>query len=89
MLEFVTLEQVEELAAQLPPAERLKLVARVCEQLSTVLPAVSLEQEAEPRVQQERLAKLEAWLAECEEVAELWEGEFDSAADLRRIRDER
>jgi hypothetical protein len=89
MLEFVTLEQVEELAAQLPPAERLKLVAHVCEQLSTVLPAVSLEQEAETRVRQERLAKLEAWLAECEEVAELWEGEFDSAADLRRIRDER
>ena len=32
--------------------------------------------------------RFEAWLAECERVAALWEGEFDSAADLRRIRDE-
>jgi len=29
-----------------------------------------------------------AWLAKCDHVAELWEGPFDSAADLRRIRDE-
>ena len=32
--------------------------------------------------------RFEAWLAECERVAALWEGEFDSAADLLRIRDE-
>lgn len=89
MSELVTLEQVEELAAQLPPAERLKLVTRVCEQLSTMLPAVSPEQGAGTRARQERLVKLDAWLAECEEVAELWEGEFDSAADLRRLREER
>jgi hypothetical protein len=37
---------------------------------------------------QKKLAKLGVWLAECEEVANLWEGEFDSSADLRRIRDE-
>ncbi|MBI3302645.1 MAG: hypothetical protein HYZ72_11320 [Deltaproteobacteria bacterium] len=89
MTEPVTLEQVAALAAQLPPADRLKLVVYVCEQLSIVLPAVSPEANAEERARQERLAKLDAWLAECEEVAELWEGEFDSAADLRRIRDER
>ena len=89
MPELVTLPQVEELAAQLPPAERLKLVAHVCEQLSATLPPVSPNEDAEERARQERLAKLDMWLAECDEVAELWEGEFDSVADLRRIRDER
>ena len=89
MTEPVTLEQVAALAAQLPPADRLKLVVHVCEQLSIVLPAVSPEANAEEQARQERLTKLDAWLAECEEVAELWKGEFDSAADLRRIREER
>jgi hypothetical protein len=41
------------------------------------------------RAREERLAQVEAWLAECDKVAELWEGEFDSAGDLRRIRDEK
>lgn len=89
MIEPVALEQVEELVAQLPPTEQLRLVAHVCEQLSTTLPAVSPEESAEEQAQRERVAQLDAWLAECDEVAELWEGEFDSAADLRRIRDER
>ncbi len=85
MTEPVTLEQVEVLAAQLPPTDQLKLVAHVYEHLSTALPTVSPEE----RGRKERLTKVDAWLAECDEVAELWEGEFDSAADLRRIRDER
>ncbi len=44
---------------------------------------------SEERGRQEQLAKLEAWLAECDKVAELWEGEFDAATDVRRMRDER
>lgn len=32
--------------------------------------------------------EIEALWAEYERVAEMWEGEFDSAADLRRIREE-
>lgn len=87
MADTVNLEQAERLVVQLPPQEQLKLVARICEQLSVAPPVVSSEASTEERVQQERLAKLDAWLAECEKVAELWEGEFDSAADLRRIRD--
>ena len=85
MPEPVTLEQVEVLVAQLPPIERLKLVAHVCEQLSTVLPVIPPGE----RASQNQSAKLDTWLAECDEVAELWEGEFDSAAELRRLRDER
>jgi len=43
--------------------------------------------------QQESVASVEQtrfkdWLAECDRVANLWEGPFDSAADLRRLRDE-
>ncbi len=88
MADTMTLEQVEELAAQLPPTEQLKLVAHICEQLSVILPVMPLREDGEERARQERVAKLDAWLAECDKVAALWEGEFDSAADLRRIRDE-
>ena len=88
MTNTVSLEQLEELATQLPLGERLKLVVHICQQLSAALPAEPVAESSEERAQQERLATLEAWLAECDKVAELWEGEFDSAADLRRMRDE-
>ena len=88
MASTVSLEQLEELATQLPLAERLQLVAHICQQLSTALTAEPAAESAEERARQERLAKLEAWLAECDKVAELWEGEFDAATDLRRMRDE-
>jgi hypothetical protein len=89
MPEPVTLEQVEELATQLSLAERLKLVARVCEQLSVALPAVVPEEQVKEGVRHARMVQFEQWLTACEEVAELWEGEFDSVADVRRMRDER
>jgi hypothetical protein len=77
----VTLEQVESLAAQLSPRDRLKLVARVCDRLSAAAAATGSDAAA---------AKMDyaAWAKECDEVAQLWEGEFDAVADLRRIRDE-
>lgn len=81
----VTLEQVEQLTAQLPPPERLKLVAHICEQLS----ATKMAESDEEKVRQERLAQVDAWLAECDTVAESIEGEFDSAEDIRQIREER
>ena len=89
MTETVTLAQVEELAARLPLAERLQLITHVCEQLRVSLPALALEQEAKDQKGQEQVMKLDQWLAECEVVAELWTGEFDSAAEVRRMRDER
>ena len=85
MANRVTLEQLEQLAAQLPPPERLKLVAYICEQLSTTPTAESDEE----KTRRERLAQVEAWLAECDAVAESSEGEFDSAEDIRKIRKER
>ena len=89
MTEPVTLAQVEALAARLPLTERLQLVAHVCEQLSVVLPALTTEQQATTPKEQGQTTKLTQWLAECEAVAELWTGEFDSADDLRRMREER
>jgi len=72
----VTLEQIELLVLQLSPADRLKLVARVCDRLSSTAP---------PRMSE---AEYAAWEKECEEVAALSDGEFDSVAELRRLRDE-
>ena len=88
MARTVSLEQLEELATQFLLAERLQLVAYICQQLSTALLAEPAAESSEEWGRQEQLAKLETWLAECDKVAELWEGEFDSAADLRRMRDE-
>lgn len=77
MAETVNLEQAEKLVVQMPPREQLKLVARLCEQLSVDPPAALTEDSTEGWLRQERLAKLDAWLAECEKVAALWEGKFD------------
>jgi hypothetical protein len=89
MTETVTLAQVEALAARLPLTERLQLVAHVCEHLSVVLPALTMEGQAAEQKEQGHTSQLKQWLAECETVAELWTGEFDSAGDLRCMRDER
>jgi hypothetical protein len=84
----VTLEQVEQLAVQLSPHEQLKLVAHVSEWLSGAPLVILPEENNVEWARRERLAQIDAWIARCDEVAERWEGEFDSAADLRRIRDE-
>jgi hypothetical protein len=81
MSSSVTLEHVESLAAQLSPRDRLKLVARVCDRLSAAAPSTAGDAAAAG-------TDYAAWAKECDEVAELWEGEFDAVADLRRIRDE-
>ena len=81
----VTIEEVEQLMGQLPWPEQLKLVARICEQLSATVTAESDEE----RARRERLTQVDAWLAECDTVAESIEGEFDSAEELRQIRQER
>jgi hypothetical protein len=89
MTETVTLAQVEALAAQLPPTERLQLVAHVCEQLSVTLPAITMTPQATTPQEHGQTTKLTQWLTECDAVAELWIGEFDAADDLRRMREER
>lgn len=87
MADAVTLERVEGLAAQLLPQEQLKLLARISERLSQ-LSLTTLDADAE-RQRREYAARVEAFLAACDEAAEQIEGEFDSAEDLRQIREER
>jgi hypothetical protein len=87
MTSTVTLEQVEALVAQLPATERLKLAARICEQMSATpaaLPAISEDEERRRREQE-----ADALLALCDAAAELWQGESDSAEEIRKMRAER
>jgi hypothetical protein len=90
----LTFEQLEQQVAQLPPHQQLQLLSRISEKLSTFARNFVPDKEnEEKRMKQESatpasLAKFDAWLAECNRVADLWEGTFDSAADLRRLRDE-
>jgi len=85
MFNRVTLEEVEQLVTQLSLQERLKLVARICEQLS----ATAVVENDKEKARRERLAQVDAWLAKCDTVAESIEGEFDAAEDIRQIREER
>ena len=80
----MTFEQVEQLAVQLPPPEQLKLVAHISEQLSGFMPVIPLK-----RAQREREAMADALLAELDAIADSIEGAFDSAEDIRQIREER
>ncbi|MGH9837513.1 MAG: hypothetical protein ACREEM_01875 [Blastocatellia bacterium] len=87
MTAAMTLEQVEGLAAQLPPQEQLKLLARISERLSDLTPlGQASDDEA---VQRERAARAEAILALCDAAAERFPGQSDAAEDIRLIRDER
>lgn len=88
MANQVTLEQVEQLAAQLPPPERLKLVARICEHLSAASPVGSTESEAE-QLWRSRLQLAEGLLAECEDIDDDSEGTSDAAEVIGRMREER
>jgi hypothetical protein len=73
-----TFAEVDELAAKLPSPEQLKLAARICARLSTT-------GRPEKALQQEHLA----WLRECDGLARQITGAFDSAQDLREMRNAR
>lgn len=82
-----TLAQVEEQVAQLSPKEQLKLMAHIAEQLSAI-PLDTLKNEAS-NVQWQQEREADELLALCDAAAEMWEGEFDSAAEIRLMRKER
>jgi hypothetical protein len=84
----VTLEQVEKMIEQLTPAQRLKLAARICEQLSAASDIQQAGDEIE-RLKQKRLQLVEELLSEVNPVEDDSRGEFDAAADLRQSREER
>jgi len=80
----VSLDNVAAMAAQLPAREQLKLVAQIGERLSNEAPTSET-----PEERQKHLARVEAFLAEIDAFAATVEGDFDSAKDIREIREER
>jgi hypothetical protein len=85
----LTYDEIEQQVIQLPPQQQLQLLARISEKLSAFTFHWASPQKGNGKQEErQRLAKIDAWLAECDEIAELWEGTFDSAEDLRRLRDE-
>lgn len=81
-----TFNEVERLVSQLPPPEQLQLAKRIYERHSEA----DKPQPGEARpVDAKRRAEIEAWLAKCDAVAEGIVGRFDSAEDIRQIREER
>ena len=84
MPEQMTLEELEHQATQLSCHEQLKLIAYISEQLS-----VTPLELTEDNIRKQREKEANEILALCDEAAEMWEGKFDSAEDIRRIRKER
>ena len=82
-----TIEQLDEQITRLTPQEQLKLLARVSERLSKRLPPAYVRSDETTRAQ--RLQAADDLLAELDRVAELWGGEFDAVADIRRMREDR
>ena len=82
-----TLDQVEQSVMQLSPTEQLKLMAHISDKLSRL--GITVPRADEEQVQREREAMADALLQELDTIAESIEGEFDSAEDIREIREER
>jgi hypothetical protein len=79
------LEQLDQQIAQLPLHDQLKLVAHISERLSITVQTTSTAMDEESRRQQcEREAN--ELLALCDAAAEMWEGEFDAAEEIRQMR---
>lgn len=89
MASAVTVEQVEQLARQLPPQDQLKLVAHLSEHLSDEVFAGSARTTEENASQNDRLLLAEELLQECAGVVDDSQGMSDAAATIRRMRDER
>ena len=83
MANKVTLEQVEQLAAQLPPKEQLKLFSRLSEQLmEAISQPVTISKK-------ERVREAAAILRECDRAAAAFTRKTDSVETIRQMRDER
>lgn len=71
-----TLEQWEQQIIRLPVSDQLKLIARISERLS-ITPLNTGARDADEL------------LALCDAAADMWEGEFDAAQEIRQMRQER
>jgi len=73
------LERLEQQIAQLPVRDQLKLIARISERLS-ITPLDTEKQ---------YVGDADELLALCDAAADMWEGEFDAAQEIRQMRQER
>jgi hypothetical protein len=89
MSNTITLQQVRELAAQLPPHEQLKLAADICEQLSALQCIQTSATAVAEETRQARLQLAEQLLAECEGIEDDSQGDIDTAELVRQVRDAR
>lgn len=83
----MNVDQLNQQVALLPPAEQLKLAAHICERLTdhVFIPEMPMVKDA-AALRQKQAKEL---LALCDAAAEMWEDEFDSAEDIRQMREER
>ena len=89
MAHALTFEELQQSVALLPAQQQLQLLALVSTQLSKLSFGSTLPKaNGENQVGQQKAAEIDAWLAQCDSVADLWQGTFDAAADIRRIREE-
>lgn len=85
----LSFEELQQHVGQLPPQQQLLLLAQVSTFLSKFQfdapPQKADEVNSNPRPPK---TQIDAWLAQCDRVADLWQGDFDAAEDLRRMREE-
>jgi hypothetical protein len=85
----VILEQLEQQISLLSLQEQLKLMAHIAERLSA-MPSDMLQVGGEEDVlRRQREREADELLALCDAAAEMWEGEFDAAEEIRQMRKER
>jgi hypothetical protein len=60
-------------------------VARICEQLSAETAGMADQNSA----RQQRLAELDSWLTGCDALRERIQARFDTAGEIRQIREQR
>lgn len=81
----VTLEQLEQQVMQLSPQEQLKLVMHISERLSAMPFDLQMRGDEES-LQQQREKEADELLTLCDAAAEMWEGTFDAAEEIRLMR---
>jgi len=85
----LTVERLEELSAELVPADQLRLVARITDRLCAHLATGPAGAESPDGARNARLELAQQLLAEVEDVENDAVGESDAAAAIRQMRDER
>jgi len=86
MMNTITVNQIEQLAVQLPLQEQMRIVARLTQRLSECWAS---ELDSETRERKEYAQRVEAFLKLSDEHAAETISAVDAAEDIRQLRDER